>query len=71
METGYDDIVLEYWRLPNGNFSVKLRKDDELGGHNDVKNALLSHLKAFILSNSKRILKNFIREINGFYNNSI
>ena len=26
---------------------------------------------AFILSNSKRIMNNFIREINGFYNNSI
>ena len=28
-------------------------------------------LGAFILSNSKRIMNNFIREINGFYNNSI
>ena len=29
------------------------------------------HLGAFILSKSKRIMNNFIREINGFYNNSI
>ena len=35
-----------------------------------MKNTLLSHLGAFILSNSKRIRNNFIREINGFYNNS-
>ena len=26
METEYDDKVLEYWRLPNGNFSVKIKK---------------------------------------------
>ena len=30
-----------------------------------------SPLGAFILSNSKRIMKNFIREENGFYKNSI
>ena len=30
-----------------------------------------SHLRAFILSNSKRIKKNFIREKNGLYNNRI
>ena len=38
---------------------------------NDIKNTLPSLLGAFILSNSKRIMNNFIREINGFYNNSI
>ena len=36
-----------------------------------MKLTLPSHLGAFILSNSKRIMNNFIREINGFYNNSI
>ena len=36
-----------------------------------MKNTLPCHLGAFILSNSKRIMNNFIREINGFYNNSI
>ena len=29
------------------------------------------HLGAFILSNSKRIMSRFIREINGFYSNNI
>ena len=71
METEYDENVLDYWRLPNGNYIVKLKKDDGLEGDNDVKNTLPSHLGAFILSNSKRIMNNFIREINGFYNNSI
>ena len=36
-----------------------------------MKNTLPIHLGAFILSNSERIMNNFIREINGFYNNSI
>ena len=71
METEYDENVLDYWKLPNGNLIVKLKKDDGLEGDNDVKNTLPSHLGAFILSNSKRIMNNFIREINGFYNNSI
>ena len=71
METEYDENVLDYWKLPNGNYIVKLKKDDGLEGDNDVKNTLPSHLGAFILSNSKRIMNNFIREINGFYNNSI
>ena len=71
METEYDENVLDYWKLPNGNYIVKLKKDDGLESDNDVKNTLMSHLGAFILSNSKRIMNNFIREINGFYNNSI
>ena len=71
METEYDENVLDYWKLPNRNYIVKLKKDDGLEDNNDVKNTLPSHLEAFILSNSKRIMNNFIREINGFYNNSI
>ena len=70
MQAEYDDNVLDYWRLPNGNFIVEFKKDDGLDGDKDVKNTLPSHLGAFILSNSKRIMHNFIREINGFYNNS-
>ena len=60
--------MLDYWRLPNGNFIMKIRKDDRSDGENDVKNTLQSHSGAFILSNSKRIMNNFIREINGLYN---
>ena len=71
METEYDENVLDYWKLPNGNYIVKLKKDDGLEEDNDIKNTLASPLGAFILSNSKRIMNNFIREINGFYNISI
>ena len=71
METEYDDNVLDYWRLPNGNYTVKLKKDNGSDGDNDVKSTLPSHLGAFLLSNSKRIMNNFIGEINGLYNSSI
>ena len=58
METEYDYIVLDYWRVPNGNNIVK--KGDGLDEDNDAKNTLPSHLAAFILSNSKRILNKVI-----------
>ena len=71
MELEYEDDVLDYWRLPNGNYIVKLKKDDGLDGDNDVKNTLPCHLDVFISSIKKRIMNNFFREINGFYNKSI
>ena len=66
MEAEYDEKVLDYWRLPNGIYIVQFKRDDGLDGDNDVKNTLPSHLGAFKLGNSERILNNFIREINGF-----
>ena len=58
--------------IPNGNYIVKkFKKDDGLDGDNDVKNTLPSLLEAFILSKSRRIMKNFNTEINRFPKNSI
>ena len=71
MKTEFDENVLDSWKLPKGNYIVKMKKDDGLDDDCDIKNTLPSVLGAFILSNSKRIMDNFIREINGFYNNSI
>ena len=66
METEYDENVLDYWKLPKGNYIVKLKKDDGLEGDNDVKNTLPSHLGAFILSISKRIMNNLSEKSTGF-----
>ena len=30
METEFDENVLDYWKLPNGNYMVKMKKDDGL-----------------------------------------
>ena len=71
MKTKFDENVLDYWKLPNGNYIVKMKKDDGLDDDCDFKNTLPAVLGAFILSNSKGIMNNFIRKSNGFYNNSI
>ena len=71
IQTEYDENVLDYWNLPNGNYIVKLKKYDGLDDDCDVKNTLPAHLGAFISSNSRRILNSFIRELNGFHNINI
>ena len=50
-QTKHDENVLDYWRSPNANYVVKLKKEDGLDGDNEVKNTLPSHLGAFLLSN--------------------
>ena len=47
-------------------------KDDE-GLLDEVKrvNTMPLHLGAFVLSNSKRIIKDFLHSIDGFYNNDV
>ena len=71
MKTEFDENVLDYWKLPNGNYIVKMKKDDGLDDDCDIKKTLPAVLGAFILANSKRIMNNFIKEISGFYNSSI
>ena len=71
MKTEFVENALDYWKLTNGNYIVQMKKDDGLDDDCDIKKTLPAVLGALILSNSKRIMNNFIREINGFYNNSI
>ena len=71
MKTEFDENVLEYWRLPNGNYIVKMKKDDGLDDDCDITNTLPAVLGAFILANSRRIMNKFIREVNGFYENNV
>ena len=35
MQTEYDENVLDYWKLPNGIYIVKLRKYDGLDADNE------------------------------------
>ena len=71
MEAEFDENVLDYWKLPNGNYIVKMKRDDGLDEDCDIKKTLPAVLGDFILSNSKRIMNNFIKEINGFYKKNI
>ena len=59
MKTGFDENILDFWKLPNGNYIVKMKKDDGLDDNCDIKNTLLAVLGAFILRNSKRNMNNF------------
>ena len=71
MKTEFDENVLDYWRLPNGNYIVKMKKYDGLNDDCDIKNTLPAVLGAFILNISRRIMNKFLREINEFYKNII
>ena len=55
--------------MPNGEYIVNLKQDDGLECDTDLKNTMPAHLGSFILSNNKRIMNDFIREINGLKNN--
>ena len=48
-----------------------MKKDEGLDDDSGIKNTLPAVLGAFILSNIERIMNIFVRERNGFYNNSI
>ena len=68
MKTEYDEKVSDKCKLSTGKKILKIKKDDGLDDECDIKFTLPACLRAFILSNGKRILKNFIRQKDGFYN---
>ena len=57
--------------MPNGHYIVQLRLDEGVDGEIDNKNTMPSQLGAFILSNSKRIMNNFVEVIDGFKSNIV
>ena len=59
MRTKFDENVLEYWKLLNGTYIVKMKKDDGLDDDCDIKNTMPAVLGAFILTNSKRLVNIF------------
>ena len=71
MMTEYDERVKDYWKIGDINYIVKMI--DDAGLEDEVKklNTMPLHLEAFILSNSKRIMNNFIHAIDGFYSNDV
>ena len=71
MQTEYDERVKDYWKISGNNYIVKMI--DDAGWEAEVKkiNTKALHLGAFVLSNSKRIMNNFIHAINGFFTNDI
>ena len=66
MMTEYDERVKDYWKLSGINYIVKMIDDKGLEDEIKKINTRPLHLGAFVLSNSKRIMNNFIHAINGF-----
>ena len=71
MMAEYDERVLDYEKNFHGIYIVKLKHEE--GKKDEVKKVNTSplHLAVFILSNSKRIMNNFIHAIDGFYTNDV
>ena len=67
MQTEHDERVKDYWEISGTNYIGK--KIDDVGLEDEVKklNTVPLHLGAFVLSNSERIINNFIHANNGFY----
>ena len=71
MSTEYDERVLDYWRLPKREYTLKLKQDDGLKWETELKNTMPVPLGSFVLNNSKGFVNNFIREIDGFKTNNV
>ena len=71
MQTEYDERVKDYWKISSINYIVKMVDDPGLEDEIKKVNTMPLHLGAFVLSNSKRIMNNFIHAINGFYTNDV
>ena len=61
----------DYWKMCFGNYIVKMADDAGLEDENKKINTEPLHSVAFVLSNSKGIMNNFIHVINGFYTNDL
>ena len=67
MMTEYDESIKDCWKISGNNYTVKMTDDWALEDEVKKLNTKPLHLGAFVLSNSKRIMSNFIHAINGFY----
>ena len=67
----YDERVLDYQKINHGEYILKLKDDDGLQDQVKRVNTLPLQLAAFILSNSKRIMNNFIHGTKGFYTKDV
>ena len=71
MRTEYDERVKDYWKISGINYIVKLIDDPGLEDEIKKINTMPFQLGAFVLSNSKRIMNNFLHANDGFYTNDV
>ena len=66
MMSEYDERVKDYWKISGINYIVKMIDDAGLEDQVKKLNTMPLHLGAFVLSNSKRIMNNFVHAIKEF-----
>ena len=71
MMSEYDERVKDYRKVSGNNYNVKMIDDKELEDKVKKLKTLPLRLGAFVLSNSKRNMNNFIHAINGVYTNDV
>ena len=71
MQREYDEGVLDYQKINWGIYFVKMKGDEGLQDEVKKVNTMPLHLGAFVLSNSQRIMNDFIQAISGFYSNDV
>ena len=71
MMSDNDERVRDYWKISGINYIVKMIDDAGLEDKVKKLNTMPLHLRAFVLSNSKKIMNNFIHAIIGFYTNDV
>ena len=71
MFTECDETVKDYWSIGISKYIVKLAQVDGKENDKDKINVMPLHLGAFGLSNSERIMDNFVDAIGGFKTNDV
>ena len=71
MLTEYDERVLDYQKTNHGYYIVKKKNDEGLQDEVKKVNTMPLQLSAFVLSNSKRIVNNFVHAIDGFFTDDL
>ena len=69
----FDDRAKEWFPLKNGNLIVKSEDEKSVDDYDKAKlvKTMPSHFGSYILSHSKRLMNDVIKQIDGFYKNSI
>ena len=65
--TEYVERVLDYQKIIDGKFIVRLKDDAGLGDEDKRVNTMPLQMGAFLLAISRRTMKDFIHAINGFF----
>ena len=71
MMTEHDERALDYQKIDFGIYIVKLKDDEGLEDGVREVNTMPLHLGAFVLSNSKRSMYNFIHALDGYFTNDV